>query len=181
MGEGLNCLKDKAEIRQIRKVLHQLDQFRPGRPAFTRDTRGIFNCVTPYTDHELEGNSTMQVYKLVMRRSILALLVDRLRASADLEFPEGTRAFDRISTFEIGALFYVRSDPALDELRGALTRLENGTFGICNKCKSRIGWSLLLRDPRKRVCPDCEDEIKKPILEATGSAYPSLESTSFSG
>jgi RNA polymerase-binding transcription factor DksA len=98
----------------------------------------------------------MQVYKLVMRRCILAHLVEELKSSADLEFPGGTRAFDRISTYEIGALLYARNDPGVAGLRRALERLENGTFGLCRRCKARIGWSLLLGDPRRAVCLECE-------------------------
>jgi RNA polymerase-binding transcription factor DksA len=123
----------------------------------------------------------MQVYKLAMRRSILAQLVDRLRARHDVDFPKGTQAIDRISIHEIDSLLYFRRDARLDELRGALTRLDNGTFGKCIGCKSRISWPVLLRDPGIRVCPDCDHEIRNPALEASVSAYPSLETTSFAG
>jgi RNA polymerase-binding transcription factor DksA len=127
----------------------------------------------------MKGNPAMQVYKRVMRHSILALLVERLRASYDLEFPEGTQAIDRISIYEIDALLYFRNDAKLNELRGALTRLDNGTFGICIGCKNRIDWSLLLRDPGRRVCPDCDNEFRTPILDVSVSAYLNRESTLF--
>jgi RNA polymerase-binding transcription factor DksA len=137
-----------------------------------------FNCVTEYTDLVLEGNQTVQVDKLVMRRSIVGLLVERLNASydLDLEFPDGNQAIDRISNQEIDALLSFRSDPKLDELRTALTRFDNGTFGICIGCKNRIDWSLLLCDPGRRICPNCEDEFRNPVPDASVSAYPNLES-----
>ena len=116
----------------------------------------------------------MKIYRLVMRRSILALLIDRLKESHDLEFPEGSNAIDGISNYEIEALLSLRSDPRLDELRGALTRLENRTFGICIGCRTRIDWQLLLRDPCKRVCPDCETDIRIPSMDASVSEYPNL-------
>lgn len=119
----------------------------------------------------------MKVYRLVMRRTIVALLVDRLKASHDLEFPSGAHALDGISNYEIETLLSVRSDSQIDELRGALDRLDNRTFGICIGCKSRIDWSLLLRDPRRRVCPDCEDEFRNPVPDTSVSDYPNQERT----
>ncbi len=112
----------------------------------------------------------MKVYRQVMRRSILALLVERLRGSHDIEFPEGSQALEGITEYEIEALLSIRSDPRLDELRGALTRLENRTFGICVGCRSRIDWSLLLREPLRRVCPDCEHVVRDPAPEVSASA-----------
>jgi RNA polymerase-binding transcription factor DksA len=119
----------------------------------------------------------MKVYRLVMRRTIVALLVDRLKASHDLEFPSGTHALDGISNYEIEALLSVRNDPQIDELRGALDRLDNRTFGICIGCRTRIDWSLLLRDPCRRVCPDCEHEFRNPVPDTSVSDYPNQERT----
>jgi RNA polymerase-binding transcription factor DksA len=133
-----------------------------------------FKCASEYPDQHLKGDPAMKVYRLVMRRSILALLIDRLKASHDLEFPDGGNAIDGISNYEIEALLSLRSDPRLDELRGALTRLENRTFGMCIGCRTRIDWQLLLRDPCRRVCPDCENEIWNPSMPASVSEYPSL-------
>jgi len=77
-----------------------------------------FKCASEYPDQHLEGNPAMKVYRLVMRRSIVALIIDRLKASHDIEFPEGSNAIDGISNYGIEALLSLRSDPRLDELRG---------------------------------------------------------------
>lgn len=127
----------------------------------------------------MEGNPTMRAYKIVMRRSILTLLVDQLKASCDLDFPEGTKATDVITNREIDALLSFRSDPKLDELRGALTRLDNGTFGICIGCKNRIDRPLLFRDPGMRICPDCEERFRNPIPDASLSDSLNSESNFF--
>jgi RNA polymerase-binding transcription factor DksA len=104
-----------------------------------------------------------------MRRSIVGYLVERLNAAydLDLEFPDGNQAIDGISNQEIDALLSFRSDSKLDELRAALTRFDNGTFGICIGCKNRMDWSLLLCDPGRRVCPNCEDDFRIPLPEAS--------------
>lgn len=109
----------------------------------------------------------MQIYKLALRRSIIALLIDRLSATLDLDFPDGTRAVDGISMYEIDAVLSFMSDRKLDELRDALTRLDVGTFGKCVRCKSRIDWSLLLRDPVRRFCPDCDVMTRNPGMMFT--------------
>jgi RNA polymerase-binding transcription factor DksA len=97
----------------------------------------------------------MQIYKLAMQRSILALLVDSLKVSHDLDFPEGPRTIDRMSIHEIEALTCYRNNPRIEALRGALSRLRNGRFGICPVCRNRIEWSLLFRDPAIQECPVC--------------------------
>ena len=132
-----------------------------------------------YSDQDREGNLTMKVYRLVMRRSIVALLVERLKASHDLDLPRGTHALDGITDYEIEALLSVRSDPQIDELRRALERLDNRAFGICIGCKSRIDWSALLQDPCRRVCPDCEVEFRNPAPDTSVTDYPNQERAFF--
>jgi RNA polymerase-binding transcription factor DksA len=127
----------------------------------------------------MEGKLTMKVYRLVMRRAILALLIDRLKESHDLEFPSGAQAIDGISEYEVETLLSIRSDPKIDELRGALTRLDNRTFGVCIGCKTRIDWSLLFRSPCRRVCSDCEEEFRNPAPDTSVSEYPNRERSFF--
>jgi RNA polymerase-binding transcription factor DksA len=110
----------------------------------------------------------MQIYKLAMQRSILARLVDCLKASNDLDFPKWPRTIDRISIHEIEALLCYRSTPRIEELRGALTRLRRGTFGICPVCRNRIEWSLLFRDPGVRACPGCSGHESWAAVRSSG-------------
>ena len=114
----------------------------------------------------------MKVYRLVMRRSIMYLMIERLRQCYDLELPEVSHLINGLSHHEFGALLSLGSDPTLDRLRGALGRLDNGTFGRCLECNTRIGWPLLLRDPVRRVCAGCAEESWNSIPGAPLSAYP---------
>jgi RNA polymerase-binding transcription factor DksA len=139
----------------------------------------VFSRVAEYSDQQMEGDPAMKVYRLVMRRAIVGLLIDRLKASHDLEFPEGSHAIDGISNYEIEALLSLGGDPKLDELHGALTRLDNRTFGICTGCRTRIDWQLLLCDPCRRACLECENEIRSPTMDASMSKYPNLERNLF--
>jgi RNA polymerase-binding transcription factor DksA len=110
----------------------------------------------------------MQIYKLAMQRSILALLVDSLKASNALDFPQWPRTIDRMSIHEIEALIYYRNNPRIDALRGALSRLRNGRFGICPVCRNRIDWSLLFQDPGVRECPVCSGHESRPAARPSG-------------
>ena len=121
----------------------------------------------------------MQADKYAMRRSILSFLLDRLRGTYELELHDLTQGIDDLSMCELDALLSFRSDSKLEELRGALTRLDNGKFGICIGCKNRIDWSILLSDPGRRVCPGCEGELSKPIPGASVVGSPGLGSTFF--
>jgi hypothetical protein len=120
------------------------------------------------------GKTSMKVYRLAMRRSIMALMVDRLRDCFNIELPGGIRSIDGFSSHEISSLLSLGSDPKLEELSSALARLEKGTFGKCTGCKTWIGWSLLLRDPARRVCPECEHQPGSHAHEFSESAGPAF-------
>ncbi len=45
----------------------------------------------------------------------------------------------------------------LREVRGALLRLEHGTWGRCEKCQGAIGRDRLRAVPETRTCIDCAD------------------------
>ena len=121
----------------------------------------------------------MQADTYAMRRSILFLLLDRLRRAYELELHDLAQGIDDLSMYELNALLSFRSDPKLEELRGALTRLDNGEFGICIRCKNRIDLSVLLSDPGRRVCPGCEGELSRPIPKGSMAGKPGLGSTFF--
>jgi RNA polymerase-binding transcription factor DksA len=63
------------------------------------------------------------------------------------------------ATREIHALMAFRNDPILEELRGALSRVDNGTFGICLGCKRTMAPALLTNDPMRRFCFECEGKL----------------------
>jgi RNA polymerase-binding transcription factor DksA len=81
--------------------------------------------------------------------------------------------------YELNALLAFRSDSKLEELRCALTRLDNDRFGICIGCKTLIEGSLLLNDPGRRICLRCEGELSKPVRDASVVGNPGLGSTFF--
>lgn len=91
-----------------------------------------------------------------LRRVILSQLYDHLVDEYSVPWPRDPFVSGRMTQHEIDAALAFKSDPCLDELRNALGRLEEGTYGICICCKGRIALDALVLNPAQRVCPACE-------------------------
>lgn len=48
----------------------------------------------------------------------------------------------------------------LETINGALKRIEEGTYGTCVRCRTRIGESRLEAIPETAYCRDCEVEVE---------------------
>ena len=99
-----------------------------------------------------------------MRRAVLSRMYDLLEQSYVIDRSREEFVRDVLSLHEIDAILSFKSDPHLDELRGALDRIEDDTFGICIGCKADIGQEQLVDDPARRMCSVCEHEFNKPVL-----------------
>ncbi|MBI5473077.1 MAG: hypothetical protein HY961_12105 [Ignavibacteriae bacterium] len=97
--------------------------------------------------------------KRVVRRLILSKLYDLLADQYSIMYPREPFVGGDLSVHELDALLAFRSDPRLEELRQALDRLENGTYGICLSCKSAISHDELDTDPAQRLCSTCEQKL----------------------
>lgn len=49
----------------------------------------------------------------------------------------------------------------LDKIDGALNRIEDGTFGICEECEEKIGLTRLRARPVTTLCINCKEEQEK--------------------
>lgn len=47
----------------------------------------------------------------------------------------------------------------LDEVNGALTRIDNGKYGICENCGNDIGAARLEARPEATLCFDCKSKL----------------------
>lgn len=91
-----------------------------------------------------------------MRHVILGRLYTHLQDRYSIILPEAFSLEDRVSLHQLDAMLAFRSDPLLDELRAALARIEDGTFGLCLSCKKEIDEDVMDRDPTRRMCDRCE-------------------------
>lgn len=97
--------------------------------------------------------------KRVMRRLILSRLYDHLHDQyADL-YPREMFLNGELPLHQLDAVLAFKNDPELEELRRALERLDEGTFGICLSCKGSISQEVLDRDPTQRICSMCEQQF----------------------
>jgi RNA polymerase-binding transcription factor DksA len=100
-----------------------------------------------------------------MRRLILCRLSVHLKEYYDIEWTGDPLADGTTLMHEVEAVLAFKSDAVLDELRCALERLEDGTFGACLCCKQAIDRRLLDADPTRRVCSECEREFAHVLSE----------------
>ncbi|HEY7946752.1 MAG TPA: TraR/DksA family transcriptional regulator [Acidimicrobiales bacterium] len=47
-------------------------------------------------------------------------------------------------------------DELLDEVEGALSRLDDGTYGVCQSCGASIDDARLAESPTAQSCADCQ-------------------------
>ena len=104
-----------------------------------------------------------------MRRVILSRLFENLQEHYELDYPREWFVDGKLSLHEIDAILAFKSETSLDELRQALDRLEDGTFGICLSCKGEISQHSLDLDPVQRICADCEKQLTRHMLHEVGS------------
>jgi RNA polymerase-binding transcription factor DksA len=101
----------------------------------------------------------MAASKLAMRRVILSNLFEYLRTNYDFERPPDSFLSGQISDRDIDIVLAYKSDHRLGELREALARVENGTYGQCIGCKRPLSRGDLKEDPAKRICVACEESF----------------------
>ncbi len=117
----------------------------------------------------------MSKSKRSIRRTILVELLRHLKSQYDFELTADAVRELIYSNAGIDALLSFRSDSRLDDLRGALLRLESDTFGICIACKQSIARTHMDDDVTRRVCPSCESEFNHRRVETVVLASSSRE------
>lgn len=60
--------------------------------------------------------------------------------------------------------FRNKMDDTLDDINNALTKIKNGSYGICESCHKNIDEARLEVVPYTRTCIECSEELN-PILE----------------
>ena len=57
---------------------------------------------------------------------------------------------------QITHILVATAESALDEIDAALQRLEDGSYGICERCVEPIRWKRLETLPMSRLCTTCQ-------------------------
>ena len=100
-----------------------------------------------------------------MRRAVLSKLFEHLRENYGLDWSEEIFDVNRLSSHQLDAALAFKSDFMLDELRSALDRLNEGTYGVCIRCKRAIDEEVLGADPTQRLCPSCASSFMHVISD----------------
>jgi RNA polymerase-binding transcription factor DksA len=103
----------------------------------------------------------MKRSRRAMRRVVLSRLFDILEQTYGIDENREEFVSERVSLHEIDAVLAFKSDPHLEELRGALDRIDDGSFGVCIGCKTQIAQRLLDEEPARRICEKCEKEYNR--------------------
>lgn len=104
-----------------------------------------------------------------MRRVVLSKLFEHLKENYGLDWSDEIFDDNRLSVHQLDAVLAFKSDFVLDELCSALNRLEEGTYGVCIRCKGVIDEDILDDDPTRRLCPSCANNIMHVVEEELGS------------
>lgn len=113
----------------------------------------------------------MAASKLAVRRGIISNLFEYLKLNYDFERPAETFLSGQISDRDIDIMLSYKSDHRLGELREALARVENGTYGYCIGCKRPLSRTDLEQDPAKRVCTACEESFNLHVSASQPSQF----------
>ncbi len=107
----------------------------------------------------------MQKTTRSMRRAVLSKLFEHLKENYGLDWSEEIFDDSRLSVHQLDAVLAFKSDFVLDELRSALDRLEEGTYGVCIRCKGAIDEDVLSGDPTQRLCPSCASSFMHVVSD----------------
>jgi RNA polymerase-binding transcription factor DksA len=104
----------------------------------------------------------MKRSRRAMRSLVLSRMFDLLDQTYVIDIDREEFVGERASLHEIDAVLAFKSDPHLDELRSALERIDDGSYGVCIGCKMDIDQRLLDEEPARRICAKCETEYNRP-------------------
>jgi RNA polymerase-binding transcription factor len=97
------------------------------------------------------------------RRTLLRTLAVTDDELATLEAHQAGAVVEDAATQTVGVILSRlegQQKHELDEIEDALTRLENGTLGVCQSCDRAIPLARLRAMPTARFCLDCQKKLE---------------------
>jgi RNA polymerase-binding transcription factor DksA len=110
------------------------------------------------SQEEVQEERTRLERELTEARAELAEIEKRLEYRGDYSLGEGDPA---IHTWEVNFALGERLREKVESMRAALQRIEEGTYGICQRCGARIDRARLEIIPHARFCIGCAREEGK--------------------
>lgn len=106
---------------------------------------------------------------LEMRRQTLREMSDDLKQGREGAKDEGMDTYDLASEERDREISFILTDRERDKLQAiqeALSRVEDGSYGICENCESEIAPARLEALPFSRLCVNCQAEREKEAKAA---------------
>jgi DnaK suppressor protein len=99
-----------------------------------------------------------------MKKEILSEMrqnVDLIRDDLQPEIGDSYDSASKERDRELNLLLMGREKEKLNMIDEALTRIEEGTYGICEECGEAIPLKRLLALPFTQLCIECKNEMEK--------------------
>ena len=111
--------------------------------TIAKSTAGLFGRQLPAIRADLDKQRRFRSERLE------ELAVDAVDAAEAMATADQNR-------FEVTRVLTLAAEAALSEIDAALQRLEEGSFGICERCAEPIRWERLEVLPMSRLCTPCQ-------------------------
>ena len=98
------------------------------------------------------------------KQQILQQLDEEIREGKENELDEGMDTYDLASEErdrEINLILGDRDRDKLQAIEGALDRIEEGEYGLCEQCEEEIAQARIEALPFTRLCVACQEELEK--------------------
>jgi DnaK suppressor protein len=103
--------------------------------------------------------------RLQAEHALQVELLARPRPSHEQQATTGQGETDHVNIDmerQLAALLDAHAEQAIEEIAAALARIEDGTYGTCARCATRIDAERLSALPRVKFCIDCQRVCERP-------------------
>jgi len=94
-------------------------------------------------------------HKHQIRRNLATKICEHLDQHHRIEPGLRQSLEQNLTVSHLDRVMAFKTDPWYYEFRAALSRLENGSYGLCTLCRSSISLERLSLRPTTRVCDSC--------------------------
>lgn len=118
------------------------------------------------------GPKTIKKKLLQMREELLSEISSSVKTEREILKPEIGDLYDQASSErerELNLLLCEKDRKKLAQIDEAISRINRGTYGICESCGEKIAKGRLMALPFTQLCVSCKAEEEK--LEALESKY----------
>ncbi len=104
---------------------------------------------------------------LAMRKDLLGEITEGMKDGADEMKKDLGDMYDLASNErerELSLLLGHRGRDKLAQIDDALSRIQEGSYGVCDECGLRIGAERVKAMPFTRLCIECQSELERTTM-----------------